>query len=81
MVYEVLSDSFDTGPPALPRAITNCRATKMNGELIVTGWSDDNGHIGELCSFVYRNSEWLDLAVPGAPAAVYRCEVASIFLG
>ena len=29
---------------------------------------------------LYGNSEWLDLAVPGAPAAV-GCEVASIFLG
>ena len=54
-----------------------CRATTTNGELIVTGWSEEDEC---MCYFVYRNSEWLDLAVPGAPT-VHAGAFASILLG
>ena len=75
-IYDPSLDSWAMGP-ALPRAISECSATTTNGEISVTGRSKDDGRT---YFFVYRNSEWLDLAAPGAPT-VHAGAFASILLG
>ena len=57
-IYDIDTDSWGTGPAALPRASSEARATTMNGELYITTSS---------ATWVYRNGAWVDAPNDHAP--------------
>ena len=73
LIYDIDTDSWGTGPAALPRASSEARATTMNGELYITGGTSR-------ATWVYRNGAWVDAPDDHAPQTQWAAR-GSIRLG